>query len=704
MDISADHDSISNPDSEELDTTQLTLTRLRSNNLVAKWGHGNSVSLFNIAKRTDKPNFEKKTSAQRDSTVLAFSWDNILIARQLVCESHAVFYNTQELRRNSERRISDLLSASQQYRASLKSLSSSADHFVLQDMVATRELGTYEVIEMMWHVGETMLFTRSPVLPGLLNWVATHFAPHLADSFRSKCEEAAETEDKSTSLVHEDPEYWSSICAYLVRGMTKPAIQLLKLHPLFHATANPSENGFAILKHLIKKMPMIYREAEEVDFQSQWTSWKAEVEAASRRSDIFVNRPAQLSTVFSLLAGDATTICNHSNNWAITLVGLVLYAHPTSKPHEIRPLLQQLQSLIATRAASDTQQAEVTKFYANIGNLDDTVDALVQAIFGLETEMILHGVLDFGNPWFSAHFLDLFSLCDITPFEFLDANACSYHEFAFLEYVSSLMTDRLPIRILADYLTCCPTYGRDYMVQLIAHQPIYTEKDACKLLALCHSFKLTNTHASQYITQAVVSQRARTGRLASALTWATGTQALQLADTLLTSVYKPLASLDAELCKTLKMSPTTQLTSDQDDGVTVTSHSRKASLIVAALAPSSLDTEDAPVQFLKLYAQILQAFAEGDLQETLVLLGRSIGSGLAPKRFWLDILFDCTAIIGLIRSKNPSSGPVFSSSEIYDLMHCLEEAETLKAHPTTITDHIRLTLSHQLSQAILSGL
>lgn len=559
---------------------------------------------------------------------------------------------------------------------------------------------------MMWHAGETMLFTRSPVLPGLLDWVSTHFAPHLDDSFKSLCEEAAEFEDDRARGAHDHVEYWPSICAYLVRGMTKPANQLLKLHPLYGATANPADNVFVILKTLIKKMPMVYRDAESTDFQSLWSQWKTEVETANSRNDIFVNRPSQLRTVFSILMGDATSICQASNDWAITLVGLILYSHPTTKPHEIRPLLLQLPSLITARASTASDSPRVLAFSDTVGSLGDTVDALLQAIFRLETEMILQGVLDYGNPWFSAHFLDLFSLCDVTPFEYLDSNACTYHEYAFLEYVSSLMADRLPIRILVDYLGCCPTYGRDYMVQLIARQPIHTEKEACKLLALCHSFKLSNTHASQYVTQAVVSQRARTGRLAAALAWATGPQAKQLADALLNSVYRPLTSLDSSLLKYLKTANVGDLT-PADDGTTIQSHKIKIGLIVEALAPSSRASEG-PVQFLKLYAQLLQAYQEGDLQEALVLLGRSIGSELAPKRFWMSILLDCTSILQLIASSatstsSASSTPVFSSSEIYDLMHCLEEAESAERHNSIVSDNIRLTLSQQLSQAILCG-
>lgn len=570
-----------------------------------------------------------------------------------------------------------------------------------------KELQVYETIEMIWHAAETMLFTRSPVLPGLLSWVQSHFYPHLEDSFKSLCNEAADSDNPASYKVHEHVEYWPSIFAYVVRGMTKQARQLLALHPQADATANPSENVFEIVKGLLKRMPMIKANVEETDFQSQYSAWKAEVAAASSRNDIFVNRPSQLRTIFSILSGDASTLCQFSNNWAILLVSLILYTHPTHKPHDVRAVLQNLPTLISARKDSEYSQSHIMEFLPTIGGLNETVDALVRAIFEIETAMILHGVLDYGNPWFVAHFLDLFSLCDPTPFERMgtESDACTYHEFAFLEYVTSLSTNRLPLRLLADYLGCCPQFGREHLVHLIARQPIYTEREACKMLSLCHTFKLSQSVASNSIIQAVVSQRARTGRTASALAWATGSQARQLADSLLNTVFLPLTKLDTSLLQHLKLSNanlTSAKKSASESQTSIGAHKLKIDLIVEAIASSSR-TSEAAVQCLKLYAATLQAYTEGDLQETVVLLGRSLGSEIAPKRFWLQILVDCVALLEQIHASR--SAPVFSSSEIYDLMHCLEEIDHFEANSpnSELASNVRLTLSHQLSEAILSG-
>lgn len=580
----------------------------------------------------------------------------------------------------------------------------------------SRELGAYEVIEMVWHVAETMLFTRSPVLPGLLDWVRTHFSPILEPSFKSLCDLAAESDSPSSVAVHEHSEYWPSIFAYTIRGMTKPARQLLALHPQFSATANPSENVFEILKGLLKRMPMIKvgsLSAQHGDFQTQFSAWKSEVAAASARNDIFVNRPPQLRTIFSILSGDSTTLARFSNNWAILLVSIVLYSNPTTKPHEVKSIMQTLPALInSTKQGEDTTygQSMVLEFADTVGNLDDTVDALIQAIFELETAMILHGVLDFNNPWFAAHFLDLFSLCDSMPFERIDGGSSNagdegytYHEFAFLEYVTSLTTNRLPLRLIADYLGCCPVLGKEYLVQLIARQPIHCEREAYKMLALCHTFKLSQSQASNSIIQTVVSQRARSGRLASALAWATGSQAKQLSNALLNSVLLPLTSLDPQLCTFLKLTNGKLALPSVYTGepTSAATHKLKIDLIVEALASSSRASESA-VACLKLYAAMLQAYVEGDLQETLVLLGRSLGSEIAPKRFWLFILVDCAALLEKLRASRVNT--VFSSSEIFDLIHCLEEVDTAEQNQTQeLLANVRLTLSHQLSEAILTN-
>lgn len=561
---------------------------------------------------------------------------------------------------------------------------------------------------MIWHAAETMLFTRSPVLPGLLAWVHSHFAPRLDDDFKSLCNEVAESDHPNSHKLHEHVEYWPSIFSYVVRGMTKQARQLLALHPQANSTANPSENVFEILKGLLKRMPMIKATAEETDFQTQYATWKAEVATASSRTDIFVNRPSQLRTIFSILSGDAATLCQFSNNWAVLLVSIILYTNPTHKPHDVRAVLEDLPTLISARKVlPEHAQSALLSFAPTIAGLSETVDALVQAIFELETAMILHGVMDYGNPWFAAHFLDLFSLCDPTPFERIGTqeDACTYHEFAFLEYVTSLTTNRLPLRLLADYLGCCPQFGREHLVQLIARQPIYTEREAYKMLSLCNTFKLSQSQASNSIIQAVVSQRARSGRVASALAWAMGSQARQLAESLLNSVFLPLHTLDTSLLQHLKLS-NAHLTSVKkaasETKTTIHAHKLKIDLIVEAIASSSRTSESA-VQCLKLYASTLQAYSEGDYQEAAVLLGRSLGSEVAPKRFWLNILVDCVALLEQIQGAR--SAPVFSSSEIYDLMHCLEEVGQAEAESVEgeLAANVRLSLSHQLSEAILSN-
>jgi hypothetical protein len=568
------------------------------------------------------------------------------------------------------------------------------DSFVICSIVV-RELSEYQVIEMVWQLAETMIFTRGPVLPGLLDWVQRHFRPHLEASFSELCSEAFESEVPTSFKVHEHAEYWPSIFAFLVRGITKQARHLLSLHPLSEASGSESkENAFAILNDLLKTMPMIKVDLETADFQTQMKAWNAKVAAAASRQDIFINRPAELKTIFSILTGDVKALAKASNDWAILLVGLVLYGHATSKPHEVRGLLSSIESLVKERIEQEDGAAEdslLLEFAPTIGRQSDTVDTLVQAIVRLDTVELLIGVLELNNPWFSAHFLDLLSLCDSSPFEPTDpsrpSTSSTYHELALLEYATSLSTNNVPVRLIADYLGCCPQFGRDYLAHLIARQPIHSEREASKLLSLCQTFQLGSTNTAQRLVQSVVSQRAKRGRLASALAWAQGNQAVQLADSLLNSAFVPLFLLTTPGAEK-----------------TVQSQSLKLSLIVEALA-SSPRVVHSSVQFLQIYAQVLKAHRENDLKEMVILLGRALGAELAPKRFWLAILFDCTSTLEQLKSQN--SGPVFSSSEIYDLMQCLEEAEKRNDQQMfnrANSPKIRLTLSHHLSDAILAGL
>lgn len=562
-----------------------------------------------------------------------------------------------------------------------------------------KEVAPYVVIEMIWHVAEIMLFTKSAVLPGLLEWVEIHMAPRLEASFKTLCLDAVASEDPYSFNVHEHDEYWPSICAYLVRGMTRQVQQLLDLHPLsVSSSATSDDNAFVILNNLLKSMPMKNADLDEAHFETALNKWTTSVAATATRQDIFVNRPRQLKTIFQILSGDAAAIGQVSNDWVIMLLGTLTYAHPMAKAHEVKAILASVHAMEEKRYDDDErstgldwcQQSEVLAFVPTVRGQSDTVDSIVSAIFQLDTQSILIGVLDYGNPWFSAHFLDLFSFCDASPFELIDpanARSGSFHEHALLVYVTSLIADDLPLRLLADYLGCCPEFGRDHLAALICRQPVSTEREACKLLSLCQTFQLGGTTATAKLVQTVVSNRAKRSQFASALSWAQhASQAHQLSTALLDSVIIPISTLTAA-------------------GATpnLANHTLKLGLVVQALSSSPPRAVETTVHFLRLYHQTLKVRHEGDLKETAILLGRSLGAELAPKRFWLPILYDCVLLLDALLPTG--AWPVFSSSEIYDLMQCLEETEKRTQAPDAAKfAKIRLTLSHQLSEAILSGI
>lgn len=84
MDTTFAHDdALSNSDSGDYDAAEITLSRLSSRNLSAIWGHGQTVSLFNVARRSDTSSSSSSKPKKGDSPVLGLSWDNYIIARQV---------------------------------------------------------------------------------------------------------------------------------------------------------------------------------------------------------------------------------------------------------------------------------------------------------------------------------------------------------------------------------------------------------------------------------------------------------------------------------------------------------------------------------------------------------------------------------------------------------------------------------------------
>lgn len=83
MDITKENEETWSNDGDELEAADFSLSRLGARNVSAIWGHGLSVSLFNSARRSKEVPKKSIQGPNADSPVLAMSWDNYMIARQV---------------------------------------------------------------------------------------------------------------------------------------------------------------------------------------------------------------------------------------------------------------------------------------------------------------------------------------------------------------------------------------------------------------------------------------------------------------------------------------------------------------------------------------------------------------------------------------------------------------------------------------------
>lgn len=83
MDITKESQETWSNEGDEQDAADFALSRLGARNVSAVWGHGLSVSLFNSARQAKDVPKKSIQGANGDSPVLAMSWDNYMIARQV---------------------------------------------------------------------------------------------------------------------------------------------------------------------------------------------------------------------------------------------------------------------------------------------------------------------------------------------------------------------------------------------------------------------------------------------------------------------------------------------------------------------------------------------------------------------------------------------------------------------------------------------
>ncbi|KAK2564164.1 Nuclear pore complex protein Nup85 [Acropora cervicornis] len=246
-------------------------------------------------------------------------------------------------------------------------------------------------------------------------------------------------------------------------------------------------------------------------------------------------------------------------------------------------------------------------------------DRILLSAFEFDVHAVIKESSDaLGNWWFVAHLTDLLHHCGQLDSHHV-SHSISLREYLLLEYAASLMSNHSLWRVAVDYLLCCPVNGRAHLVEYIEHLPLETDKKAMKVLRLCEVLDMLPQ--AQSICKTMSMNAMKAGRLGAALAWCLRSKYCQSGG---------FSNLD----------------------------------LIDNLGSAMLLSDR--LTFLGKYREFHKMYEESKFHEAAHLLISLLTSKLAPQRLWLTLLTDS---IPLLEHREV----IFSSSQTYELMHCLDE-------------------------------
>lgn len=577
------------------------------------------------------------------------------IARKLVNETHNIFVMLQgQVKSLAESMLfTQLKKASKQYRAVLKACSMElmqiSDECTNESHKLKYEehIQEFEMVQLIWSLCEIIFIDVTPgglILNPLLDWLQWHFPDG-----KQMAMEVTQAEDPSSHS-----EYWEAVFRLLLQGNVESVRKLLSLHPSSHS------DSFQSLDELLRKMPhWTYKHAQSsAEYEMKWRYWRDECIRRYRAVEFAPD--SNLEKIVQILCGDEAVfreMKGRCETWYHMLVSKLLYQNPTARLHDLSFEIRSCQSLFWDTTSHSSE-----------------LDNILQAAFEFNIHQVIKDSCSFLSNrswWFVSHLADVLHHCGQLDPQTLPFGA-NLREYLLLEYATGLMSHESLWQVGVDYLDHCPVFGKPYLAEYIEHIPLDTEKKALKVLHLCQERDM-NIQA-QSICKVMGRKCLKQQRLGSSLSWF-------------------LKSKDATVIK--------QIT---DKFLHEYCNQGKFSHLdlIDHLGPSMLITNS--LTFLAKYREFHTLYDAGDVHTATTLLLSLISSRLAPKMFWMTLLYDALPLLNLEK--------VFVNvQQTYEMMHCLEELQrdselNDKAYSDSELDKLkmlRLALTKNLSRANMSS-
>jgi len=577
------------------------------------------------------------------------------IARKLVNETHNIFVMLQgQVKSLSESMLfTQLKKASKQYRAVLKACSMElmqiSDECTNESHKLKYEehIQEFEMVQLIWSLCEIIFIDVAPgglILSPLLDWLQWHFPDG-----KQMAMEVTQAEIPSS-----EPEYWEAIFKLLLQANTESVRKLLSLH------TNSHSEPFQSVDELLRKMPhWTYQHAQSsAEYEMKWRCWRDECIRRYEAGEFAAY--SNLETVVQILCGDEAVfkeMKERCETWYHVLISKLVYQNPTARVQDLSFEIKPCQAI-----------------FGDTGSHSRELDNILQAALEFDIHQVIKdscSYLSNRSWWFVSHLADILHHCGQLDPQTLPFGS-NLREYLLLEYATGLMSHESLWQVGVDYLDFCPVFGKPYLAEYIEHIPLDSERKAHKVLHMCQERDMSVQ--AQSICKVMGMKCLKQQRLGSALSWF-------------------LKSKDATVIK--------QIT---DKFLNEYCEQGKFSHLdlIDHLGPSMLITNS--LTFLAKYREFHTLYDSGDLHSATTLLHSLISSRLAPKSFWMTLLYDALPLLKLEK--------VFvNAQQTYEMMHCLEELQRDgELNQKTYTDGeqdklkmLRVALTQNLSRANLQG-
>ncbi|KND00366.1 uncharacterized protein SPPG_04691 [Spizellomyces punctatus DAOM BR117] len=339
---------------------------------------------------------------------------------------------------------------------------------------------------------------------GLRQWLADNYDAPPQDEFDNF---------RKSLRPREHEKYWKYVYQCLLRGHFQAAISILHRHPDFQTPSSArlagglSENPTLVtaVERVLSQMPRPHQYPSQLDFEQKFAEWRKDIQ----RWDVPKLRAGtkdaeQFAYVFGILRGNEAVIHKLAEDWREALVGIILFARPTLKGHDVAELLGKL-----------------------VERGVDYNDVQVQIELGIiahEFQRVIRfcSMLDWW--WLVAHMTDLLHNSGTLDDELLGPSMpvvpnkrdrCSQREWYLLNYANSLIPNLSLRRTALEYIAVCPKFGRSVLEDVIVRMSLDTVGEAPKLLEFCRRHGLDDVKNELHRRLARIEYRA--GRIGEAI-------------------------------------------------------------------------------------------------------------------------------------------------------------------------------------------